>query len=109
MSSIGVTSLLPAWPIFPLILSIGLNTHTGNSTASNIRQVKKRIGGDPKKNEVSGMKCWFQMVSDILKTYIGYRIVAKFVPDGHGSGKTSDVPFYPVSVELPPKKALGEW
>jgi len=36
----------------------------------------------------------------------GYRIVAKFVPDGHGSGKSSDVPFYPVSVELPPKKAL---
>jgi len=36
----------------------------------------------------------------------GYRIVAKFIPDSHGSGKSSDVPFYPVSVELPSKKGL---
>jgi len=35
----------------------------------------------------------------------GYRIVAKFIPDAHGA-KSSDIPFYPVSVELPSKKAL---
>jgi len=36
----------------------------------------------------------------------GYRIVAKFLPDAHGTGKSSDIPFYPVSVELPSKKSL---
>jgi len=36
----------------------------------------------------------------------GYRIVAKYVPDAHGAAKSSDIPFYPVSIELPPKKAL---
>ena len=39
----------------------------------------------------------------------GYRIVAKYVPDAHGSSKNSDIPFYPISIELPSKKALGEY
>jgi len=36
----------------------------------------------------------------------GYRIVAKYVADAHGSSKSSDIPFYPVSIELPSKKGL---
>lgn len=36
----------------------------------------------------------------------GYRIVAKFIPDAHGSSKSSDIPFYPVSIELPSKKSM---
>ena len=47
-------------------------------------------------------------ICSVILFRAGYRIVAKFIPDSHGSGKSSDVPFYPVSVELPSKKGLGE-